>query len=353
MHLGLRPTYHAIVLNEEMLMKLDATDMLTTTKSSILCAMLCLAIFSQPAVGQDLVRDLNLRYESPLLIRKGSVEISLADFVAYMDRRVPAEDQRELLSSATRIERALENIALTEAFRMRAEEAGMMDDPYFRARLYQAAIREARDAYREKLQAEIELDSYEAQAREMFLVERERFTRAETVDMEHILVTVTDDQNQIEAMRQVINAYDRLVSGEEFVAVATELSDDPTFPDNQGLLEDIEVGALVPSVATAVQSLELNEYSFPIQSVFGWHIIRIKEKQEAGQMTWEEAKPLAEQMARNRHLTESFERVLREINAPPMEFEPGAVRAILDHYGVDGFGLPNLRAEEESGSPEQ
>lgn len=298
-------------------------------------------------------KELQLAYESTVLVRKGSVEITLADFVAYMDRRVPAEDQRELISSASRIEGVLENIALTEGFWVRARERGLMEDPFFRARLYQAAAREARDAYRETLQAEIELDTYESQAREMYLVEPQRFSRAKTVDMEHILVTVTEDRGEIDAMRRIIEVHERLMAGEDFTQVAESFSDDPTFPDNQGLLQNLEVSSLVPSVASAVESLGLNEYSVPIQSRFGWHIIRLRGIRDAGQMTWEEAKPLAEQIARNRHLTESFERILREINTAPMQFAPGAVRTILDHYGVEGFGIPELGQQDVSEAAEQ
>lgn len=293
-------------------------------------------------------KSVELSYESPVLVRKGEVEITLADFGAYLDRRVPVEDQRALLASASRIERVLENISLTEAFWVRARDRGMMDDPFFRARLYQAAAREARDAYRQILQDEIELESYEPQAREMYLIEPERFSRAKTVDMEHVLVSVTKDRDEVGAMRRIIEVHERLMAGESFSEVAEAFSDDPTFAENQGLLEALEVDSLVPSVASAVDSLELNEYSMPIQSRFGWHVIRLKKIHDAGQMLWEEAKPVAERLARERHLTESFERILREINSAPMQFAPDAVRTILDHYGIDGFGIPELGEGSES-----
>ncbi len=298
-------------------------------------------------------KSVDLSYSSPLLVKKGSVEITMADFGAYLDRRVPSEDQKTVLASASRIEAILENIALTEAFWIRAQERGMMEDPFFRARLYQAAAREARDAYRTTLQAEIELDSYEAQAREMYLIEPERFSRAESVDMEHILISVTEEGGEVEAMKRIIDVHERLMAGEAFTEVAEAFSDDPTFPDNQGLLENLEVRSLVPSVASAVDSLALNEYSQPIQSRFGWHIVRVKKIHDAGQMTWEEAQPIAEELARNKHLAESFERVLREINSAPMQFAPGAVKMILDHYGVEGFGAPALSQADVSAPTKQ
>ena len=316
---------------------------MTFTKLLLLVLMTVAA-----GVTQAQEKSVELSFDSPVLVRKGPVQITLADFSAYLDRRVPVEDQRALLASASRIERVLENIALTEAFWIRAQERGLMEDPFFRARLYQAAAREARDAYRAILQEEIELESYESQAREMFLIEPERFQRAKTVDMEHILVSVTEDRGEVDAMKRIIEAHEQLMAGEDFGQVAAEFSDDPTFADNQGLLENLEVESLVPSVASAVDSLEINEYSVPIQSRFGWHVIRIKEIRDPGHMSWEEAKPIAEEIARDRHLTESFERILREINAAPMQFAEGSVRTILDYYGIDGFGIPELGQAPES-----
>lgn len=317
--------------------------------------LVLLGILISPTWAQNstLKREVTLGYESPILVRKGAVEVSLADFVAYMNRRVAKEDHRELVSSAARLEGLLENIALTETFWVRAKERGMMDDSFFRARLYQAAVREARDAYRETLQDEIELESYESQARELYLTEPERFSKAKAVDMEHILVSVGEDSSEVDAMKAILQAHERLMSGEDFIEVAAEISDDPTFADNQGLLKDLEISSLVPPVASAANSLGLNEYSDPIRSRFGWHIICLKGIQDADRMSWEEAKSIAERIARDRHLTEAFERILRDMNTAPMQFAPGAVRTILDHYGVDGFGIPELGQEETSEATDQ
>lgn len=293
-------------------------------------------------------KSMELQFESPIIVRKGNVSITLADFVAYMDRRIPKEEQREMVASASRIEGILENIALTESFWSRVADRGMLEDPFFRARLYQAAVREARDAYREQMQTEMELDSYQSQARELYLLQPERFTRTKSVDIEHILVSAGEERGEIEAMKRVIEVHERLLSGEDFTAVASEMSDDPTFSDNSGLLEQLEVRSLVPSVASAVDSLEIGELSTPVQSRFGWHVVRLKKVHDAGRLTWEEAKPIAERIARERHLTESFERLLRDINSAPMQFADGAVRTILEHYGADGFGIPELGEGSES-----
>jgi parvulin-like peptidyl-prolyl isomerase len=302
------------------------------------------------AAAQTTKKELAIAFDSPIIIRQGDVDVSLADFVAFLDWRVPREDQRGVLASPARIEQLLETIVLTEAFMNRMQATEALDDPFVQARIYQAAAREARSIYRNRIREEQELDSYEQQARELYLVDRDRFSRRETIDFDHILIAVNDEQDEITAMRRAADAYEALMADRSFDEVAAEFSDDPGFEEHKGRFTDIEIDSLVPSVAQAADTLQLQEFSIPIQSRFGWHIIRITSVNEAGQMSWEEAKPMAERIARDRHLSEAYERVLREINSAPLQFADEGVRTILDHYGIDGFDMeiPNDEDSDES-----
>ena len=309
-----------------------------------------LSLVSLPVFGQTTQKDLSISYESPIAVRKGDVDVTLADFVAFVDWRVPEEDQRGVLASPARIEGLLDAIVLTEAFMNRIQATDALDDPFVQARIYQAAAREARTIYRNRLRKELELDSYENQARELYLTDRERFSRRETIDFDHILIAVNDEQDEITAMRRAADAFDALAAEQPFDEVAAQFSDDPGFEEHKGRFTDIEVDSLVPSVAQAADTLEVDEFSIPIQSRFGWHIIRITSVNEAGQMSWEDAQPMAERIARDRHLSKAYERVLREINSAPMQFADDGVRTILDHYGIDGFDMeiPGESDEAES-----
>ena len=302
-------------------------------------------LFSQAQVEG---KDLGISYESPVIIRQGDVTVTLADFVAYMDWRVRDEDKRGVLASPSRIEGLLEAIVLTESFMQRIQRTNALQDPFIQARIYQAAAREARSIYRERLREDLELDSYEDQARELYLVNPERFSRRETIDFDHILIAVNEEQDEITAMRRAADASEALASEQAFDEVAAAYSDDPGFEEHQGKFTNIEVESLVPSVAQAAATLEIGEFSVPIQSRFGWHIIRITSVNEAGQMDWEEAKPMAERIARERHLSEAYERVLREINSRPMQFADEGVKTILDHYGIEGFDMEIPQDDGES-----
>lgn len=292
----------------------------------------------------------NVEFQSQILVTREGTQVTLSDFVAQLERTVPKDSQAELVSSPTRIEGILENILTAEAFYPLAEQAGFLDGSAEQARLYNALVREARIIYRDSYLESIELDNYTQQARELYLVNPSQFVSSSTLDIEQILVTVNADRTEAEAMKRIVEVYEQLVSGTPFVEVAKAYSDDPTFKDNQGFLEKVNPTQLVRPVAMMLADLEVGVFSDPIRSRFGWHVFRITKNHEPEPLTWEEARPVAEAMAKERHLAEAWERILRDLNSKPMVFEEGAVEAILNHYGLPGFDIKELSTPSDTDS---
>ena len=306
----------------------------------------CGAVYGQTILDKSASID----FESRLLVTRAGTQVTLSDFIAQLERTVPKDSHVELVTSPTRIEGILENILTAEAFYPLAQQAGFLDGSVEQARLYNAMVREVRTIYRDLYLDSIELDNYTQQARELYLVNPSQFVSSSTLDIEQILVTVNADRTETEAMKRIVEVYERLISGQPFVEVAREYSDDPTFDDNQGFLEKVNPTQLVRPVAMMLADLEVGVFSDPIRSRFGWHVFRITNKNEPEPMTWEEARPVAEAMARERHLAEAWERILRDLNNNPMVFEEGAVEAILDHYGLPGFNIKELSTPTDTDS---
>lgn len=84
----------------------------------------------------------------------------------------------------------------------------------------------------------------------------------------HILVE-TEDAAQV--------AYDRAVAGEDFAALATELSTGPTGPDGGDLGCAAPSGYVAP-FAAAVMEAPLNEPYGPVETEFGFHVILVTER---------------------------------------------------------------------------
>jgi parvulin-like peptidyl-prolyl isomerase len=95
-------------------------------------------------------------------------------------------------------------------------------------------------------------------------------TRAEQVHAAHILVATQDAAQQV---------YERVTSGgEDFAAVAKEVSTDTGTAANGGDLGWFPRGVMVKPFEDAAFSLDVGEVSKPVQTEFGWHVIKVLEK---------------------------------------------------------------------------
>ena len=75
-----------------------------------------------------------------------------------------------------------------------------------------------------------------------------------------------------------LNLFNLLVGGASFDSLALAFSDDLASSKNGGLLGYTKRGTLVKEFEEAAFSLNLNEFSLPIKSPFGYHIIKLLDK---------------------------------------------------------------------------
>ncbi len=86
----------------------------------------------------------------------------------------------------------------------------------------------------------------------------------------HILVETEDEAVEI---------VDELEQGADFASLARERSTGPSGP-NGGELGWFGPGMMVPEFEDAVAALEPGEVSEPVQTQFGWHVIRLNDERE-------------------------------------------------------------------------
>lgn len=135
---------------------------------------------------------------------------------------------------------------------------------------------------------------------------RETYNRAialeekrEEVKARHILV-----KTEAEAL-DIINA---LNSGADFISLAKQRSIGPS-GKNGGDLGFFTADQMVPTFSKAAYALGKGETSVkPVQTQFGWHVIRVEDKRLAGARPFEELEP----QIREQLTTKAYEKIIQQ-----------------------------------------
>jgi len=102
----------------------------------------------------------------------------------------------------------------------------------------------------------------------------------EQVSASHILVNTSEEAEDIIAL---------YVDGQDFAELAKEYSIGPSGPTG-GELGFFEKGVMVPEFEKAAFALEVGDVSEPVQTNFGWHIIWLQDRMEAGTQSLEDVR---------------------------------------------------------------
>jgi peptidyl-prolyl cis-trans isomerase C len=110
-----------------------------------------------------------------------------------------------------------------------------------------------------------------------------RLTFPEQVRVRHILLTwkpmgTGDDKGAIRRQMQPI--LERARAGEDFAALARELSDDYATKKSGGDTGLFQRGQMVPAFEAVAFALQPGEISDPVETVFGVHILKLEEHRE-------------------------------------------------------------------------
>jgi peptidyl-prolyl cis-trans isomerase D len=156
------------------------------------------------------------------------------------------------------------------------------------------------------------LETREEELRKLYDERSDEFNKGEAVRARHILFAVDPeggDAADQEARSRAVAARARLVAGEDFAKLASELSDDAGSKASGGDLGFFERGQMVKPFEDAAFALKPGEISEPVRSVFGYHIIRVEEFRDPVHKSFEEVR---EELARDLIAGEIAKRRARE-----------------------------------------
>lgn len=136
----------------------------------------------------------------------------------------------------------------------------------------------------------------------------------------HILVETEDEAKAIIEM---------IEAGGDFAEIAKEKSTGPSGPGG-GSLGWFGKGAMVPEFETAVLGLEDGAVSAPVQTQFGWHVVKRNESRAKSAPTLEEVRGEIEQALRSKAIEDTIQNITdtAAVDRTEIEVDPSMIRNV-------------------------
>jgi peptidyl-prolyl cis-trans isomerase C len=278
--------------------------------------------------------------ESPsdVLVTYGTGKtITINDFEAAL-RTAPANVRDEARTNPKLATQVLETIMLTRVIADEARSLGLDKNPVARGEMEQVADR-ALAAWRlEALEKAMEIPDYTQVAREQYEINKDRYVEPERIDAAHVLIA-TKDRDEASALARAQEVRAKAIAGQPFPELAKEYSDDPGSKKKGGDLGYFARGRMVKPFEEAAFALKQpGDISEVVKTPFGFHVIKLLDRQPGRQKTFEEVKDGIIAPMRNKLVNAEKARYTSKIrNDPSIKIEEATLHKFL---GIKGDAAP-------------
>lgn len=314
------------------------TRHLTVLFAAALAAALPLAIFGDAttenpaAVADDVAPEPPLGSSTePLAIQSGVVLTQGEIDAAFT--RIPADRRLLYIRNGERVDELIRSLLQSKILAAEARRAGFDQEPLVGMLLELEADKALADAWVNRVMEQAPEADYEALAYENYLANPDRWKSEEMVDVSHLLVS-SENKSEEKALELAQSLRARLEANpDEFEALVEEYSEDPSKTQNQGRFPAVKRGQMVESFEAAAFSLATEgEISQPVQTDYGFHLIRLNRKIPSMLRPFEAVRETMIQTARETHLAQYRKTYMLKHLADPIEIPEGAVEAMAKRY---------------------
>ena len=271
----------------------------------------------------------------PLVTGEHGVTVTRTDIEVAMER-VPEASRAAVMARVDNLSRQAEQLYIRRVLALDAEQAGLDKTPEVAAALAQARQRILSDAQLAAISQGVKLsdEAVSAYARDVYRSNPERFKVPAQTRARHILIGNSPDGKAQERATELLA---RIKGGLSFEDAAREFSGDYASAAKGGDLGWFSAGAMVKPFEDAVAKLKApGELGAEVvQTQFGYHIIQLVNRREAGIQPFDEVR-------------ESLEREVRA--KAEEEARQTRIQAISRAARVDVPGLEAMAREYEQKS---
>lgn len=278
-------------------------------------------LFSSAAMAQQTAPS-----ASPILARTASgALVSLADVHSEL-RQAPTADRQAILSKPEMVKQIVSNILVRRMLATEAERDGQASDPVVAATMAIARDRALSDARLVRLDAQNAPTEavMEAYARNLYETNAPKFEQPAQTRARHILLA----KGGTDSLQKAKNLLAQLRAGASFEEMAKANSTDSASAARGGDLGFSAVGQMVKPFEDALNKLSKpGDLSEPVESEFGYHIIRLEERREKSLPPYVEVRDRLLAEARLAILNESRVNKVRELSKD-FVFDADAIAAL-------------------------
>lgn len=241
-----------------------------------------------------------------LLVKQAAIKEGVAPTDSELDKRL--EEVKSRFNSEQEFKDALKNYNYTEdELKEYIAEQAMMD------------------ALFEKVTKDVKVT--EEEMKKYYDDNQDKFQEPEKVKARHILIRFDTASEKVgrteeEAKKVAEGIIADIKGGADFAEVAKEKSEDEGSKAEGGMLGDpmggeyFARGVMVQEFDDALFALKVGEMTKePVKTQFGYHIIKLEDKQEAKKLTYEEAKETISLELPNTRKQEKFNKYIEDLKA--------------------------------------
>lgn len=230
--------------------------------------------------------------DDDVVLKTRDFVVTTGDFEGYLtDQGITGVKRNRTLAKEGAVRSVFENIYVIRAFAAQGERNPGID---------KSEIERLTVNYRERLlmkkQLEFEVEmalrdlNWDALAKEQYIANKSEYTTEERVSAAHILISSTGRTPE-EVQLRIDDVAARLQAGEDFQEMAQEYSDDAGSAVRGGELGFFKRKKMAkPFEDTVFAMTQAGEISVPVETQYGYHIIRFNERKPQRQLSFEKAK---------------------------------------------------------------
>jgi hypothetical protein len=271
----------------------------------------CLAASIAFAIGAAAAAEGSAPGAKPLVVN-GDLSLTTLDFDAYMER-VPPERRDEFRAEYEKINPTVDGLWIRRVLAAKARAGGLDKGAIIEARIRQAQEDVLADVYMNELAKNFKFPNLEPRARELYKAHLKDFTIPEIITGQHILVSTKSYPKEVARVRAQ-EAYKRAMAGEDFARLADEYTDNKASID----IVSMPVASFEKPLPEAVTKLKVpGEVMQPVETQYGFHIIKLKDKIASRVRPFEEVKDELIAMEKQKMIDEERTAVVEGIRADP------------------------------------